>query len=223
MDDKLIYLVFRVYTDDERPGIEFNDRVILYGWSSSKDVIKAFFSQRNKSKYQVRKVYEEDLARVYSETDLSFDIMIDMVELKVAATNEKIMLLSTKNELRQAEKDIHKMFRNLASIIEKPGSDIKVLELFMNLDDYYAKALEYLGFRPSELDDMFDFCGYRGASTHEEMYEQEIDDAYSGSAEHPTEIYKRDSRIPGLSVLTDISNKIIYSAESFIRVLRDQM
>jgi hypothetical protein len=50
-----------------------------------------------------------------------------------------------------------------------------------------------------------------------------IEQAYDGAAMSPYETYKNKTELPGLSMLTDVASKILYSVESFIKVLREDL
>jgi len=217
------YLVFRTYMENERPDISSpEERIVLYGWTSNKNILKAFFSQRNKDKYRVKKVSTEDLAYYYSDTDLSMDIMIDFLTLKIASTGEEIEFFITKHEMMETEKKIQAYFRNLSSIVDRGKCGIKHLNMFNNLDEYYADALLYLGFEPPEIEALYDVCGYHECTSSEDMINMEIEGAYS-MYDYPEEEYHRKDEIPGLSTFTLPAKKILYSLESFIMILREDL
>lgn len=215
------YLVYRVYSKEERPDIE--DRHILYGWSTSKSIIKAFRKQRNKDKYRVIKMTNDDIIRTFSEEIDDTDAMIDFIKLKSAKTHEVVYLFMTLNEMRETEKKIQKMFLNQASLDSIPG-DGNYLELFMNLDDYYADALFFIGYRPREVDILFPSADPRDDYASVDRIEQQIDQAYEELYGFPQEELRRTTdNVIGLSNIEDVANKICYSVESFIKVMREDM
>lgn len=219
MDGK--YLVYRVYTKEERPDIE--DRSILYGWSTNKSIVKAFCKQRSKDKYQVLKMSNDDIIRTFSEEIDDTDAMIDFIKLKSAKTHEVIYLFMTLNEMRETEKKIQKMFLDQASLERIPGNG-NYLELFMNLDDYYADALFFIGYRPREVDILFPSADPRDDYASVDRIEQQIDQAYDGLYGFPQEELRRSTdSVVGLSIIEDVANKICYSVESFIKVMREDM
>lgn len=212
------YLVYRVYTRDERPNID--ERASFYGWSNNKSMIKAFTSQRSKKKYKILKVDQDEIARRFSEEIDDEEAALDFVKIKSASTHEEIFFITTMNELKETEKRIQRMFIDQASLSGIDGKG-NYLEMFMNLDDYYADALYYIGFRPPEVDILFPSADYHDDYSNITKIEELIDDAYDGKYQSPAEV--RDNRIPGLVAIEDVANKIYYSVESFVKVLKDDL
>lgn len=210
------YLVFRSYKKKERS--DPMDRKVFYGWSQSKNVILAFLEQRNSKKYYVQKMSEDAVSKLFGE-ELEDGTMINFVELRSAKSLEMVKLFITPFELKESEKRIQKMFRDASTLSPSAGEDImSVIELFMNLDDYYGQALFFLGFRPSEIDDLFPSADPSDDWSNTLPIEDQIDDSY----------YNSDCDIPGMVpvtpfILENVSKQIIYSLESFIKVLRDDM
>lgn len=219
MDGK--YLVYRVYTKEERPDRE--DRNVLYGWSTNKSIIKAFQKQRSKDKYRVIKMSRDDIVRTFSEEIDDTDAMIDFIKLKSAKTHEVIYLFMTLKEMRETEKKIQQLFLNQASLERIPG-DGNYLELFMNLDDYYGDALFFIGYRPKEVDILFSSADPRDDYASINRVSDQIDQAYDELYGFPQEELRRPTdNVIGLSVIEDVANKICYSIESFIKVMREDM
>ena len=221
-DEKYSYLVYRVYSEKERPRIPLNDRIVLYGWSSSKSIIKAFFEQRSKKKYKVKKVLEED-AYMHMGAELDPMYCIDYIDLKTSSTDETITLFMTKNELKEAQVAIHNYFSDLCRLVERDNGKMHLLELYINIDDYYLDPLQYIGFKPPELDILFDSVEYRESDDPAYDIEGLINSAYDSAYDVPHETVYHDGLIPGFSTLPSISDKILYSAESFIKVLKNDM
>lgn len=214
------YVVYRVYSKKERS--EENIRHSFYGWSESKSVIKAFLQQRNPEKYKVYKFNKEEIpVSVVDDLDDPFN-MIDFIKLKSAATHEEFYLFMTIIEMKSCEKRIQEMFINKCSLsnINKDGN---YLEMFLNLDEYYADALFYIGFRPEEVDILFPSSDYHDDYSGYLKIEEDIDDAYDNLYNYPPEFIKQNKSIPGLSMMDDVANKIYYSIESFIKVLIDDL
>lgn len=219
MDGK--YLVYRIYTKEERPNAD--ERSVLYGWSMNKSIIKAFCNQRNKDKYMVIRMSNDDIIRTFSEEIDDTDAMIDFIKLKSAKTHEVIYLFMTLNEMRETEKKIQKMFLDQAALENIPD-DGNYLNLFMNLKDYYADALFFIGFRPREVDVIFPSADPRDDYASIDRISQQIDEAYDGLFGYPQEELRRNpENIVGMSKIEDVANKICYSIESFIKVMRDDM
>jgi hypothetical protein len=94
----------------------------------------------------------------------------------------------------------------------------------MNIDEYYEEALHYLGFRPPEIDTIFDTVSYNGAIDEIDEIENEIESAYNGTFSHPEEEIDRSyPSPPGLETLQDDFTKLLYSVEAFVKVLKDDM
>lgn len=215
------YLVYRTYTKKERPGL--SDRSRFYGWSSNKSVVKAFLEQRNPKKYTVIKMSKDRIAETFSEEIDDVDAMIDMLKLKSVSTGEEIPLFMTLNEMRETEKKIQRMFDDTASLERIDGTG-NYLQMFLNFDEYYADALFLIGCRPREIDIMFPSADYHDDYSSIMKVEEEIDNAYDRIYTSPSETYTSHyNKILGLSTLEDVCNKIYYSIESFVKVLKDDM
>jgi hypothetical protein len=216
-DEKIYYMVYRVYNNKERPGSKENS--VAYGWTSDKNVLKAFFKQRDEKKYLVikmRKVQIEEILNNYNH-DATGEYMIDYLPLKSAKTGEEFRLFMTVNEMQECERNVQKIFEDLSSIDKIDKDNIsKYVSMIINLDQSYYDALFYIGYRPKEIAAMFDDC-------NDENIYQQIGNAYEGM---PCEEYYSNghlNQVPGLSALEDVSNKILYSVESFVKVLRKDM
>ena len=98
-----------------------------------------------------------------------------------------------------------------------------LLELYINLDDYYLDALQYLGFKPPEMDILFDSAEYRESTDAIYSIDALIDSAYDALFDVPHEVYVHEGKIPGLSVLESVDTKILYSLESFMKVMKEDM
>ena len=215
------YLVYRQYSDREKHL--HSDQCVFYGWSESKDVIKAFRSQRAHNKYIVEKADTETIAARFAQTDMPSETMIDFIPLKMASTKEVVKFFTTRNEMQNIEKIIQRIFIDQARLVDRDDGHTTLLELYMNLDEWYKGALEYIGFVPPELEFLFDSAEFRETSESEYGIEQRIDEAYDGLFEWPQEEQVHDMTIPGLCGMKYVHNKIIYSLESFIKAARDDL
>lgn len=215
MADEQKFLVFRVYSKKERE--DPNTRSLFYGWSDSKSVLKCFFDQRDKKKYRVVKVDDDDIAKNFDEDVIDDSTKIDFVKLKSATTLEEVCLFMTKNELIEAEIRIQRLFEDLSSLENK-----KYINMILNLKPKYAEALYYLGYRPPEIDIMFPSADDMDNYSNESETEYLLTTAYE-------ELIMRDNyggyahKVLGPDVLSDPFRRMIYSVESFIKVLRDDM
>jgi hypothetical protein len=218
--DKPYYLIYRIYGEKEKPGEVKN--TVLFGWTRIKSVAKAFLGQRNPKKYILYKVDEENLHSDFSE-DPPVDTMIDYIKLKSASTGEENLFFTTVQEAQEAEKKIQRVFSEMCSLENtsrsKNGKDIMYyLTIFTNIIPYYADALYDIGFRPPELNILFDSADFED----DDIYER-IDLAYSEGRNPVEKYYRISEELPGQSVMEDVSKIILYSLESFIRVLRDDL
>lgn len=209
-------MVYRVYSNKERPGIK--DKIVAYGWTTNKNVLKAFFKQRNDKKYMVRKVRKDQIGEAFDRNnhDATGEYMIEYLPLRSAKTNESIHLFMTTNEMQEVEIKIQRMFEELSSLDRLDKNNIgKYANLVLNIDQSYYDALFYIGYRPKEIAAAFESMDISVCN--------QISNAYDGM---PCEEYYYNGHLnqaPGLSALEDVSNKIIYSIESFIKVMRKDL
>lgn len=217
-----IYLVYRIYQPDERP--DKYDRSVFYGWSKNKSIIKVFTQQRSKGKYHLIKIDEDDISNLYPDSDKSpvdDDHMIDFVILKSVSTGESYHFITTSNELCNAEILIQRMMHDASSLSED-GFKLNDINLFYNIKDEYLKALYYIGFRPDDLDILYPSADYHDDINNIQTIEEDIEDAYTYPYDESRfEVSKRKPM--GMMNFTDISNKILYSLEAFVKVLKDDL
>ena len=127
-EEKRYYVVFRIYTSKERPDLK--DRSHVYGWTSSKKVLKAFLEQRDSKKYAVRKVPVEQLAnRLKRYDDETGELMIDVLKLTSTQTGEEFHIFMTEHEKDAVEKRIKRIFDELCSIDRIDGDIEQYLSL----------------------------------------------------------------------------------------------
>lgn len=207
-------MIYREYTKEER--LDPLDRSVFYGWSASKEMVKAFLEQRNPKKYKVRKFYKDEITKFFHE-DLTQDTMLNFASLKSARDNKNYILVMTQNELQNAEKKVVRFFAKICDM-EDAGEDLlDVLRLFVNLIPEYAKALDFIGFRPSALDDLFPSADPRDDPSSTQYLEEGIDEEY----QYPADFAGIQPVSPWIT--GDVSKQIIYSLESFVKVLREDM
>lgn len=241
-EDKKVYLIYRVYSAKERKDV--GQRTVFYGWTDYKSVKDAFIMQRDQKKYKAIKAYRSEMGSKYSmymydtvntrgedafgdyihylEECMDDRNMINYIKLWSANTNDEVPFFTTADELHEAEIRIQRLKEDLCSMETLEGKrDARVyLEMIINLDPYYADALRYIGYRPKELDILFDSVGSEGTLEDVEM---QIHAAYDGYAESPKENITEIPGLPGLSVLEDVSSRVIYSLENFIKVLKEDL
>lgn len=241
-DGKKIYLIYRTYSSKERKDPD--QRTVFYGWTGLKSVRDAFLMQRNSDKYKAIKCYKKDIADTHAlylydsawtrgedafgdrlhfmDEYVDYNNMIDVIKLISSTTGEEVMFFTTSDELHEGEIRIQRLKEELCSMETMEGKkDVKVyLEMILNLDPYYGDALRYIGYRPKELDILFDSSTGFGELDEIEM---QIHEAYDAAVEYPREWINEIPELPGLSILDDVSSKVIYSLENFIKVLKEDL
>lgn len=223
MGEQKIFIVYRIYNKKERD--ESNVKSRFYGWSSNKNVIKAFLSQRTEGKYKYVKYYEDEESDELIQIDgyeVDTNNMINFVRLRSVTSGEYVNLFMTADEMQEAEKRIQRHFRNLCSIGNIQGKG-DYLSMILSIDEYYGDALDFIGYRPPEISAMYPSADYRDDPGEIMGIDELIEEAYSGSIMSPLEDYMHDAKLPGLSTLTDVATKILYSVESFVKVLREDL
>lgn len=221
MKDETKYLIYRSYSEEERPSSHKKDRMVYYGWTSSKSVIKAFFEQRDKKKY---KFYKISMGETRIPDDLlEYSRLIDFVKLKSAATNEEFPLFMTSYEMKQAEHQIQEYFNDLCRLVERDDGRSRLLELYINIDEYYLDPLQYIGFNPPEMEALFDSVEYRECDDSCYDIDALIESRCNAAYDAPYEVVTHTGLIPGFSSTMPVSKQILYSLENFIKVLREDL
>ena len=216
-DDKKYYMVYRVFSNKERPGVK--DNSVIYGWTGNKNILKAFFKQRDDKKYMVinvRKSQFEEAFHTYNH-DTSDEYMINILPLKSAKTHEVFNLFMTKNEMIEVEKKVQRIFDDLSSLEDIEGKDIAYyVNMIVNLHESYYDALFYLGYRPKEIEAVFDSCNDESLypSTNHSFEGMQCEEFYNDQ-------YINQSK--ELLALQDVAGKIVYSIESFVKVMREDL
>lgn len=181
----------------------------LYGWTHSKDILKIFLKQRNK-KYKWKKL------EYSSKDDLSDNNCINYVIVPSSKMNKEVKLFTTLDELCDTEKCIHILFNKACSFKDYEDSNA-VVNMFLLLKEKYLYALKLIGFEPAEVKGR---CNEYPATDYD--IESIIDDLY-GLAWMINGKMVYDHRIPGAGYFTDNFHQSIYSLESFIKVLKDEL
>ena len=130
MKEDYIYLVYRAYSEEERPHSTDKDRLVLYGWTTRKKILKAFFDQRNRKKYKVRKIIPQEAYLVLGN-DPDPLYLIDFIDLKSAKTGEDVVLFMTREELKEVEIKIQRYFSDLSRLMinmRKSGIRVSALD-----------------------------------------------------------------------------------------------
>lgn len=220
MKDDIIYLIYRVYSKKERPDHNRANMKWFYGWTNNKSVLKAFFNQRNKSKYQVVKINLEEIGEIFSENGMDPDLYIDYVPLRFASSHEEIHFFTTINELKETEVRIQRYFREKCELVTRDKGRCRLLNILINIDEYYGDALEYIGFIPPEINDLFPSPNL---GDNIEDIEDLIEDGYNSYLGSPGEKPDHMKNVPGSMFMDKIYTKILYSVESFIKILKEDL
>lgn len=214
MKDENIYLIYRTYSKKMKKIN--NNKNYLFGWSKDKNAVKAFLMQRDENKYNVIKTNDDEIAKIYGENDLDEDLELDYVNLTFSSNGEIFPLYTTKNELGEIEISVQRYFKDLCRLDKYEISTVEnIIKMLSNLKDIYEASLEMIGFRPPEMDALYP--GYDDEYDVMDNISDEIFTAYSSYC------VSRKHTIPGLDMLSDLSKKILYSVESFIKVNVEDM
>ena len=224
--DNEVYLIYRSYNDDPELRDQKDLKNVLFAWTSSKVLLKGFLKQRDNKKYMVIRIEKQLFEESYEQFTNSDRSMLNYVKLKSVKTGEECYFFTTLAELENAEIKIQQYFSDLSEIDNTKNID-KIVIAFMNLKQYYLEALYFIGFRPSQIDEMFPSANSDDNYNNYTKIETEIEDAYSSIADYPLDDFEcydyKIPTIPGLNVIDDVHNKILYSLESFIKVLKDDL
>jgi hypothetical protein len=192
--------VYRVHSDEPSYSKE-NSRI--YGWTVSKKVLKGFFKQRDRSKYYVHKTTGYEIGEFYSHNDMSEKHMISLIKLKSNNTSNEFSLFMTAEELEESEVKIRRIFTDLSRVSNIDKSKIPTyVRMVLNLKEKYTDSLYFIGYRPPEIQSMFDSVDNEN-------------DLYSLSKNN---LLKLD-----MLYSDDVFRLIIYSLESFIKVLKNDL
>ena len=218
MSDKC-YIIFRVYRD--KPSQDH-----VFGWTESKKIAWAFMKQRSPEKYKVRKMTSDDIAKLFSESIMESTNQIDYFKIRSAKTGDEVAFFTTMDEMTEAERNIQKFFRELPRLVEHADGREEVVHLFVRLKERYADALDYIGFRPEEVETLYgrdDWVADGDGYSIEGLYD-EIENNY---AEKVINDYRNgwdaNKRPIGTLTTRDVYPKLIISLESFILVLKEEM
>lgn len=232
---KKYYLIYRRYNYGEKVAYNYagtemivhEQHSVYYGWTTSKQMLRAFFKQRNHKKYTVDKIYEdelEDRSLGFEDDDkLTKDYQLDYTILQSREYNEKIYLICTSRELCEAEIQVQQKFSDMASLKYISGPSVLLyLNMLLAIDPYYLDALFYIGYRPEEIDIQYDsvtdYDNFNDLGLVEDqitsVYEyHNIYDSYPSIHEGPI----------GTKNVSSPFHQIIYSFESFISVMKSDM
>lgn len=193
----------------------------FYGWSIYRKAIKTFLKQRKKSKYLVKvgKYHDLELMEGVLDTNASL-YMLDTISLPSQSGHDMI-LLTTKHELNLFEKDLALQLKDYCSMDKVDnGNDIQTyVTMYELLLDEYQIPLQTIGYYPHELEEM-----YGGEEDDARAYLDAVYDDIS-SLDYDTKLSMMLAKAPlrNQYLSSGLLSKIIYSAEAFIKVMRDRM
>lgn len=220
-NDDTVYVIFRRYSNKESIGhgahamsigSMFRDNIThLYGWTPSKATVKAFLGQRNRKKYIYSEIDSETLDMMLSTIRSRDDLMIRAAKFRSRQFDMDYQLFLTNEEEVMIRQRIRNMFTELSSLDSLwrednyNGALTDFVNMIINLMPRYAWALHYIGYRPKEIDAIYD------------SVEDEYDEFYVPDTPPINITY----HAPGESF--DLITGIIYSLESAIMVIRDDL
>lgn len=193
----------------------------FYGWSIYCKAIKTFLKQRKKSKYLVKvgKYHDLELMEGVLDTNASL-YMLDTISLPSQSGHDMI-LLTTKHELNLFEKDLALQLKDYCSMDKVDnGNDIQTyVTMYELLLDEYQIPLQTIGYYPHELEEMY--------GSEEDDTRAYLDAVYDdiSSLDYDTKLSMMLAKAPlrNQYLSSGLLSKIIYSAEAFIKVMRDRM
>jgi hypothetical protein len=198
----------------------------VYGWTESKKIAWAFMKQRSPNKYKVVKMTSEQIAEMFSETIMESSNQLDYFKIRSAKTGDEVVFFTTMEEMNEAETKIQRYFRELPHLIEHADGREEVVHLFVRLKNKFAEALDFIGFRPPEVEllyDRDDWVGDDGEGSIEGICDV-IEQAY---ADKTIDEYRNgwdcNKRPLSASATSDVYTKLIISLESFIMILKEEM
>lgn len=213
------YIVFRIYPEEP-------NRDHIYGWTESKKIAWAFMKQRSRDKYKIVKMSSDQIAKMFSESIMESSNQLDYFKIRSAKTGDEVAFFTTMEEMNEAETKIQRYFRELPKLIEHADGREEVVHLFIRLKKKFADALDFIGFRPPEVEVLYDrddWIGDDGEGSIEGICDV-IEQAY---ADKTIEEYRNghdcDKHPLSTSVISDVYPKLIISLESFIMILKEEM
>jgi hypothetical protein len=169
-------------------------------------------------------MYADEIGKFYGEDVTDAGSEINMIKLKSAKSGEFVVIFMTANELKTTEIEIQEMFRQ-ASKLEPMGNRIaEGVEMVTHLTPYYSDALDFIGFRPPEVDSMYP--GLEDAAYNDGLtrIEQLVETAYHENIEgYPNLRSELILSSMMTETLRDVFTKIVYSLESFVKVMKNDL
>ena len=189
----------------------------IYGWTESKSTARMFLKERKKKKYTIMKSRYKELQKRFSEFEDQLDrYRLDLIRFKSSKDGKDYYLISTLNELKSYEMNCQDLFRYMSSTEKIDPNRIEYfLDLIANIQKEYASALNVIGFVPREFESLFP-----GGEDSMEWVQHGIDSIYE---DIDIREYHKHYEMPGRVATNEIYMRIIYSLESFIRVMKEDL
>jgi len=196
---------------------EAKESPAIYAWTSSKATLKAYLQQRDVKKYTFLEMDYENFKDEIGWSGYSLEeLMIDSVLLPSKRSSKDVLLFTNREEWYRIQEAVRNLFTKAAALEAYYPADrlTRVIDLITNLKTRYADALYFLGYRPKELDAVYDSVGY-------DYYDDYIASTLVGDTDIPLRNIARESR--EACYLDDPFKIVIYSLESVIKVMLDDL
>lgn len=192
-----------------------------YGWSFDLNIVKAFLKQRNDS-YKWMKSNKREVEIIFNADRSLNERMINCIKLKSTKYERKFLLFITIDELRNCEKMIQQLMIDQCRLNKGNISYERLTEcisIISDLKDRYYNALYFIGYRPPEILSL-----YNQNYTYYDINDL-IDIAYDECGWLSCPLYNSITKygVPSIYNLDEVYEKVIYSLESFIKVLKDEL
>ncbi|MBD5583930.1 MAG: hypothetical protein HDQ88_02525 [Clostridia bacterium] len=140
---KRYYQVFRMYSEDELYEYDFlEDKPKYIGWTDDEEILDAFFSQRDRHKYRMKKSdMDEEIESKDYLLDDRWKLHIEMFHSN--HTDEMVPIITTDLEILSA---VDKLMNLLDSYMTDSLSNV----IYYSLEDQYRGALRILGYQPKD-------------------------------------------------------------------------
>lgn len=192
-----------------------------YGWSFDLNIVKAFLEQRNDS-YKWIKSNKNEIEIIFNANHTINERMINCIKLKSTTYKKNFLLFITIDELRTCEKMIQQLMIDQCRLNKGDISYERLTEcisIIGDLKDPYYNALYFIGYRPPEILSL-----YNQNYSYYDINDL-IDIAYDECGWLSCPLYNSITKhgVPSIYNLDELYEKVIYSLESFIKVLKDEL
>lgn len=203
------YIIYRMFPDGKGKA---------YGWTFDKKILKSFLKQRSAKKYKaITSTYDEITSLFSEQVDGAALYGIDWLELTSNRTGETVKLFLTENEKIVAEKAIKRLLKDTCALDRINGEIEDYVDMVRWLKEKYFDALDLIGYHPKELEALFDSIeDYSSMTT---AFNRETGAYYEIT---PDEFYQMHNVSSG-DAYDHAFNQIIWSLESFIRVMKEEL